>query len=67
MISWDKKMKERDDFIDKTPYDSSSFDMLDKMMGATFKMYQQYQTIKSQLDLEQDTDDNSKKKYITEI
>lgn len=66
LISWEKKLKERDEFIDKTTYDSTSYDMLDKMMSATYKMYQQYDAIRAQLELEQDTDDN-KKQYVTEI
>ena len=41
--------------------------MLDKLLSNTYKMYQMYQTVKSQLDLEQDTDETSKNRFTTEI
>lgn len=67
LIEWENKLKERDEFIAACPYNADTFEMLDKMLANTFKMYQQYQSIKAQLQLEEDTDESSKTKYITEI
>lgn len=42
---WETKLEERDAFIGNTPYNDESYEMLDKMMGATDKMWKQYLAI----------------------
>jgi hypothetical protein len=67
LIEWERKLKERDEFIASCPYNAETYEMLDKLLSNTYKMYQMYQTVKSQLDLEQDTDETSKNRFTTEI
>ena len=44
---WIDKMTERDGFIMSTDYDENTFEMLDKMMGASKRMWEQLNDIKS--------------------
>lgn len=43
--SWELKLEERDAFISSVPYDASTFDLLDKMMEKSHKMWKQYKEI----------------------
>lgn len=44
LVNWEKKLEERDLFMSQIPYDSETFEMLDKMMAATDKLWKQYRT-----------------------
>lgn len=43
--SWEIKLEERDLFISNLPYDASTYDLLDKMMEKSHKMWKQYKEI----------------------
>lgn len=45
LASWEQKLEERDLFIKSLPYDASTFEMLDKMMASSYKMWQNYKDI----------------------
>lgn len=42
LIGWERKLEERQAFLDSLPYDSNNYELLDKMMSQTYKMWQQY-------------------------
>ena len=42
LVAWEQKLDERQQFIASKPYDSSTYEMLDKMMANTDKMWKQY-------------------------
>ena len=42
LIGWEQKMDERQHFIASIPYSSDTYELLDKMMSATDKMWKQY-------------------------
>lgn len=42
LIGWEEKMDERQNFIASIPYSSETFEVLDKMMASTDKMWKQY-------------------------
>lgn len=42
LANWERKLEERDEFMASQPYNESSYDMLDKMMKETHKMWQNY-------------------------
>lgn len=42
LVAWEQKLDERQQFIASKPYDSSTYEMLDKMMSNTDKMWKQY-------------------------
>ncbi len=39
---WEKKLEERDEFMHSRPYNEDTFEMLDKMMALTDKMWSAY-------------------------
>lgn len=45
LSNWEDKLEERDAFMASIKYDDSSYEMLDKMMMQTSKMWDQYQSI----------------------
>lgn len=45
LLNWEEKLEERDIFMASIPYDASTFEMLDKMMVQTSKMWDQYASI----------------------
>jgi hypothetical protein len=49
---WEDKLTERQQFIDETPYTVSTFDMLDKLMASTSKMWDMFLKLKAELDKE---------------
>lgn len=52
LVNWEKKLYERDDLIDSIPYTADTYDILDKMIDKTPKMWQQYYAILDLLDKE---------------
>ena len=42
LMSWQRKLDEREQFIDSVPYNESTYEMLDKIMGNSTKMWDQY-------------------------
>lgn len=44
LYNWEKKLEERDEFMANIPYEAGTYDMLDKMMAATDKLWKQYRT-----------------------
>lgn len=43
--SWEIKLEERDAFISNLPYDASTYDLLDKMLEKSYKMWKQFKEI----------------------
>lgn len=56
ILSWDKKFQERTAFIDSVSYSAETYDMLDKMMANTEKMWKQLTQINEQIEKEKQTD-----------
>lgn len=50
MFNWESKLEERDSFISSQPYDANSFEMLDKMMSQSSKLWDQYFSLRKQLE-----------------
>lgn len=50
--NWQNKLEERDEFMAKTQYDETTFEMLDKMMASTDKMWKQYLSIMEEVNKE---------------
>lgn len=46
LSNWERKLEERDEFIHSKPYDEDTYEMLDKMMASTAKMWEQYLSIR---------------------
>ena len=42
LIEWERKLDERQNFISSLPYNANTYELLDKMMGVTDKMWKQY-------------------------
>lgn len=42
LVEWEQKLEERSNFIASKPYDEENYEMLDKMMKDTEKMWSQY-------------------------
>ena len=55
--AWEDKLTERQKFIDDTPYDETSYEMLDKMMAQTSKMWDMFSKVKKELDKDSIEDD----------
>lgn len=55
MYNWELKLEERDAFIASVPYNSDTFEMLDKMMSQTDKLWAQYFSIKKQMEKDEGT------------
>lgn len=51
--AWENKLEERNAFIAKQEYDANTFEMLDKMMEKTHKLWEQYFSIQKQLEKDQ--------------
>lgn len=54
LMNWEKKLEERDAFINSVPYNAETFEMLDKMMSSTDKMWTQYKKVLAEFEKEQD-------------
>lgn len=65
--NWESKMKERDDFINSISYDIEIAEKIDKMLTNYPKMFDTYKIISEALQLDEETDDKSKRKFTTEI
>jgi hypothetical protein len=50
LVNWEKKLYERDELIDSIPYNQDTYDILDKMLDKTPKMWQQYYAILEMLE-----------------
>jgi hypothetical protein len=50
--AWEKKMEERSEFIDSTPYNLDNADQLDKMMANTKKLFDDFKRIQEDLSKE---------------
>jgi len=44
LINWEQKLEERDGFIASLKYDENTYELLDKMLKETKKMWDQYQS-----------------------
>ena len=42
LVEWEKKLEERQQFIAAIPYNEETYEILDKMMASTEKMWKQY-------------------------
>lgn len=49
---WDKKIRERVQYMDSIPYDKDNYDMLDKMLKDGYPMMKQFKEIKKDFDSE---------------
>lgn len=54
--SWERKLEEREDFIASLEYNEDTFEMLDKMMSSTEKLWKQYLSILKQVEQEADSE-----------
>ena len=52
---WESKLEERDQFIAALPYNAETYEMLDKMMSSTAKMWDQYFSILKKVSQETDS------------
>ena len=50
--SWEKKLEERDEFIRTLNYSQETYEILDKMMAATSKMWDNYQQVRKKVEEE---------------
>jgi hypothetical protein len=50
--NWQLKLEERDEFMAQTKYDENTYEMLDKMMASTDKMWKQYLSIMEEVNKE---------------
>lgn len=48
-MNWEKKLHERDEFINSLSYSLDTYEDLDKMMKLTTSMWDQYESIKDRL------------------
>ena len=53
---WEDKLTERQKFIEDTDYTSETFEMLDKLMAQTSKMWDMFLKLKTEFDKEGDED-----------
>lgn len=53
--AWERKLRERDEFIESTKYSLETFESLDKILKATHDMWKQYRAIRDQVLAEGDT------------
>jgi hypothetical protein len=51
---WNKKMDEKSAFMEITPYDGSTFEMLEKMMSSNAKIYNEYDQIMKKIAMDDD-------------
>lgn len=61
---WRKKLEERDEFINSTPYNASSYELLEKLLGNSKKIWDQY--LMAEKEAEKDTNEGSVKGDIQE-
>lgn len=55
LAGWERKLEERDAFMHSLPYNEDTYEMLDKMMANTAKMWDQYLTILKKTESEVET------------
>lgn len=56
LVNWNKKLEERDEYLDSLPYNELDLDeagKLDKLIANTPSLYKQYQAIKDQISEEE--------------
>lgn len=49
LMRWEKSLHERDDFFASIPYTAETFEMKDKMLAATTKLWDQYEAVQERL------------------
>jgi hypothetical protein len=52
---WESKLEERDTFMHSLPYNADNFELLDKMLANTAKMWDSYLATKKKAAVEQET------------
>ncbi len=52
LMRWEKSLHERDDFFASIPYSEATFEMKDKMLAATTKLWDQYEAVQERLSKE---------------
>lgn len=55
LVGWEEKLDERQQFITSIPYSAETFELLDKMMGVTEKLWKQYQVALKDVQEEEST------------
>ena len=55
LLQWNRIMDEKSEFMEKTSYDDTTWEMLEKMMSSNSKLYQELQRISDMLEREGDT------------
>lgn len=45
LVNWEAKLEERDSFLEKTPYNEDNFDLLEKAMKETHRMWDNYERV----------------------
>lgn len=55
LVNWEQKLEERDAFIANIPYSESTYELLDKMMASTSKMWDQYLSILKKVSQEEES------------
>lgn len=45
LANWEAKLEERDSFLEKTPYNEDNFDLLEKAMKETHRMWDNYERV----------------------
>lgn len=53
LMRWEKALHERDDFFASIPYSESTYELKDKMLANTTKLWDQYESVRSHLAKEQ--------------
>lgn len=49
LMRWEKTLHERDDFIASVPYNETTYEMKDKLLANTPKLWDQYESISEKL------------------
>ncbi len=67
LIAWEEKMKERDEYLKSTPYNLDNAKALDDMFKNTYTIMELYKKTVDLIDLEKEKENQSNKKFTTEI
>lgn len=67
LIAWEEKMKERDIFIKNTPYNLDTAKTLDDIFKNTTNLMELYRKMVDIIEMDNEKEDKSNKKYTTEI
>jgi hypothetical protein len=66
LMRWEQALHERDDFMASIPYTVDTFELKDKMMAATPKLWDQYESILERLTKEQSSTHGDQEESLSE-